>query len=95
MSTANPAHRPSEEPFRRWGESKMAMAPTPNSVATFSQGPTIDAPLRTTEFSKGKRMDTDCGRPVAGKRCGPGDRGQNLSIKLLETYGFQRADTAV
>jgi hypothetical protein len=40
-------------------------------------------------------MDTDCGRPVAGKRCGPGDRGQNLSIKLLETYGFQRADTAV
>ena len=27
MSTANAAHRPSEEPFRRWDELKVAMAP--------------------------------------------------------------------
>ena len=29
MSAASAAHRPSEEPFRRWDESKMAMAPNP------------------------------------------------------------------
>ena len=56
MNTASATHRPSEELFRRWDESKMAMAPNPRCTlycSQFSSGSNHRRAATDRGFSKG------------------------------------------